>query len=262
MMKLNMEDVQMTKLYRISFYIICFATYFACEENEVMDYALDGKVYFNEVTTVSDVETANYTKNYSFALQNSALIEDTVKIAVKLMGDLADYDRTFNAEVVADSSTAVAGTHYKLLEGVMSANTYESYLPVVLYRTEDTQEEAVYVKLQLTDAGDLGAGVEDGISFYLTWGDILLEPDNWPEYYFGVYSTNKYRFAIDVLGLTDWPQTARITDGPEDGVYTISEIQGFATTLNEAYEEYREEYGPIYVDDDAEVLEEIYYGSD
>ncbi len=118
----------------------------------------------------------------------------------------------------------------------------------------------------VTDGGGgRGAGGEvdeDGISFYLTWGDILLEPDNWPEYYFGVYSTNKYRFAIDVLGLTDWPQTARITDGPEDGVYTISEIQGFATKLNEAYEEYREEYGPIYVDDDAEVLEEIYYGSD
>ncbi len=257
-----MEDVQMIKLYRLALSAFCFTLLFACEQNDVMDYALNGKVYFNEVTTVSSVETAVYTKNYSFALQNSSLMEDTVKIAIKLMGDVADYDRTFKAEIVADSSTAVAGTHYKLLEGVMSANTYESYLPVVLYRTEDTQEEAVYVKLQLTDAGDLGAGVEGGISFYLTWGDILLEPDNWPEYYFGVYSTNKYRFAIDVLGVTDWPQTARITDGPEDGVYTISEIQGFVKTLNEAYQEYRKENGPIYVDDDAKVLEEIYYGSD
>ncbi len=256
-----MEDELMNKLHTIIASIACVTILLSCEQNEVMDYALADKVYFNETSVVSSVETAVYEKNYSFALQNSALMTDTFEIAVQLMGNVADYDRTFSAVAVADSSTAISGTHYKLIDGVMKAGEYESYLPVILYRTEDTQEEAVNVQLQLSNDAELGAGINDAIKFTLTWGDILLEPEHWPEYYFGVYSTNKYRFAIDVLELTDWPQTARITTTPEEGVYTISEIQGFVTTLNEAYEEYREEYGPIYVDDDAEILEEIYYGS-
>ncbi len=231
-----------------------------CTKNELMDYQLEGKVYFYERTEISTVESRVTEKNYSFALQNSALMVDTFKIKVKLMGNLIDYDRTFIAKVDEETSTAIEGTHYQLLEGVMKANEYISYLPIVLYRTVDTQEEAVDINIELTDDGDLGRGNTEDLEFHLTWGDILLKPDHWPDYFFGVYSINKYRFAIDVLGLTDWPQTARITTALEEGVYTISQIQGFAITLNEAYETYREENGPIYVDDNAEVKEEIYYG--
>lgn len=251
----------MNKLHTLLIALTSMCTLLSCEQSEVMDYELADKVYFNETEVVSSIETAVFERNYSFALQNSALMEDTFKIAVQLMGNLTDYDRSFKATAIADSSTAIAGTHYKLLDGVMKANEYEGYLPVVLYRTTDTQEEAVNLQVMLTDAGDLGAGIQSAIKFNLTWGDILLRPQHWPDYYFGEYSINKYRFAIDVLGLTDWPQTARITTGAEEGVYTISEIQGFVSTLNDAYEEYRTENGPIYVDDNAEILEEIYYGS-
>lgn len=234
---------------------------FSCAQNEVMDYQLDGKVYFYERTIRSSVEYRVSEKNYSFALQNSALMADTFNIKVKLMGYLSDKDRIFSAEVIADSSNAVEGMHYKLLDGVMKANEYISYLPIVLYRTEDTQEESVSVLLQITDSGELGPANSEDIKFRLSWGDMLLKPDHWPEYFFGVYSKNKYRFAIDVLGLTDWPMTARVTTEREEGVYTIAEVQHFVNELNTAYQKYREEYGPVYVDDNAEVLEEIYYGS-
>ena len=234
---------------------------FACQQNEVMDYQLDGRVYFHEYTSSSSVETKITQKNFSFALQTSSLMVDTFKIQVQLMGNLSDNDRSFTAQVVADSSTAIADTHFKLLDGVMKANEYLSYLPVVLYRTEDTKEKEVSVLLQLTDSGELAPGNAKDITFRLTWGDILLRPDNWPEYFFGVYSKNKYQFAIDVLGITNWPQTGRVTSEREEGVYTIAEIQHFASELNKAYQEYRKENGPIYVDDNANVLEEIYYGS-
>lgn len=225
-----------------------------------MDYEAPGKVYFFERTYLNTVERVVSSKTFSFALQNSTLMADTFKINVKLMGNLANVDRTFKAEVVADSSTAVAGLHYKLLDGVMHAGQYLACLPVVLYRTADTQNKSVNIKLRLTDAGDLLPGNAEYQTFSLTWGDILLKPDNWPDYYFGVYSKNKYRFAIDILGLTDWPQTARVTTQKVDGVYTISEIQAFAGRLNEAYATYRTTHGPIYVDDNAESKEEIYYG--
>lgn len=232
----------------------------ACSTNEMMDYNAADKVYFFERTYLNTTEQLVSSKTFSFALQNSALMVDTFRIKVKLMGNIANYDRSFRAEVVADSSTAVAGTHYKLLDGVMPAGQYISYLPVVLYRTADTQNKAVNIKLRLTDHGDLIPGNTEYLSFSLSWGDILLKPDNWPEYFFGVYSKNKYRFAIDVLGLTDWPQIGRVTTGKQDGTYSISEIQAFASTLNEAYTAYRATHGPIYVDDNATTKEEIYYG--
>ena len=261
-MKLNMEDVKMKiSIINIIGIISLVLLQYSCEQNDVMDYAEEGKVYFYERTVLNTVESRVSEKNFSFALQNSSLMTDTFLIKVRLMGNVTDYDRSFKAKVLSETSTAIAGTHYELLDGVMEANSYISYLPVVLFRTEDTQQEAVYIELELTDEGDLGAGNADDLNFTLTWGDILLKPENWPEYFFGVYSTNKYRFAIDVLGINNWPQAARVTTGPEEGVYTISQVQGFAITLNEAYEKYREENGPIYVDDEAETLEEIYYGS-
>lgn len=226
----------------------------------MMEYNAPAKVYFFERTYMNTIENVVSEKSFSFALQNSALMIDTFKIKVKLMGNLADFDRTFKAEVIPDSSTAIEGAHYKLLDGVMPAGQHISYLPVILYRTADTQNQSVNIKLKLTNKGDLTPGNIEYQTFSLTWGDILLKPDNWPEYFFGVYSKNKYRFAIDILGLIDWPLTARVTTEKEDGVYTLSEIQAFASTLNEEYLKYKAELGPIYVDDNATNKEEIYYG--
>lgn len=222
-----------------------------------MDYALEGRVYFYETDTVNALEQMVTEENYSFALVNSSLMEDTVFVRTKLMGHLADYDRSFKAVAIADQTTAVEGVHYKLLDGVMKAGEYIAYLPVVLYRTPDTKEQEVTLYLQISDAGDLIAGNPGQINYRINWADMLMKPKNWP-YYFGVYSTNKYRFAIDVLGLTDWPQADRFYDG-SGGAYVIGELQLFCNQLNEAYEEYRAVNGPIYVDDNADPLVEIYY---
>lgn len=250
-------DRQITRLiYAVFFLNILVFT--SCSENEMMDYALPAKVYIHEVRTVNMVEEKLTEKNYSFALRTSGPVidEDTVKVNVRLMGNLENRDRVLRAVVDAENSTAIAGTHYKLLDGVIKANEYDGYFPVVIYRTPDTQEEAVYITLNLIETEDFGLGHPDDLSFKITWGDVLLRPTNWP-YYFGAYSANKYRFVIDQLGLTDWPQATRYATGPEDGVYTGSQLQAFAAQLTRAYAIYKATYGPIYMDDNAENKREI-----
>ena len=232
----------------------------ACQQNEMMDYNISDRIYFNETTSNGAILVKVYEKNYSFALQHSALMEDTIKLKTKLMGYLSDRDRVFRAEVLADSTTAVEGFHYNLLDGVLKAGRYESYLPVVLYRTADTQEAPVTLHIRLIATEDLEPGHPEDIYFTLSWGDILMKPEHWPEYFFGTYSVNKYRFAIDVTGHTDWPQAERVTSGKQEGIYTITEIQREANKLNDAYEEYRKVYGPIYEDDNADPKIEIYFG--
>lgn len=233
----------------------------ACQQNEMMDYNISDRIYFNETTSNGAILVKVYEKNYSFALQHSALMEDTIKLKTKLMGYLSDRDRVFRAEVLSEGTTAVEGVHYTLLDGVLEAGQYESYLPVVLYRTADTKEVPVSLSLRLISTDDLDPGHPDDISFSLSWGDILMKPEHWPEYFFGAYSVNKYRFAIDVTGHTDWPQAERVTSGKQEGIYTITEIQREANKLNDAYEEYRKVYGPIYEDDNADPKVEIYFGS-
>lgn len=233
----------------------------SCSQNETMEYALDGRVYFNETYLQNYLTMISHEQNYSFALKNSALMTDTMKVTVQLMGDVADHDRAFTAVAVADSTTAESPLHYEILPGIMPAGEYTAPLKVLIKRTPDTKTKYVTLLLKLVDSEDLHTGNADALTYRLNWGDMLMKPANWP-YYFGTYSVNKYRFAIDILGLTDWPQATRFQDNAIDGVYTAAELQLFASKLNEAYAEYRKTHAPIYVDDEAEEKVEIYYSAE
>lgn len=251
------SDNIMKSLWRCMTLVAVLLALGSCKENEPMEYALDGRVYFYDEHAVLAVTEIRTETNYSFAMQKSTLMQDTIKIPVKLMGAVTQQNRVFRAEVVADSTTAQTPLHYELLDGTLFAGEYMAYLPVVVKRTEDTKTKSVSLKLRLISTPDLGTGNPDMLEYKVNWADMLMPPANWPSFFWGPYSTNKYRFAIDVLGMTDWPQASRFESGP--GFYSASQLQQFATKLNRAYAEHRKTHGPIYVDDNAEVKEEISY---
>ena len=250
-----MQHRRLRKIYSIC--IIC-SLLASCNENERLVYSWNDCVYFHETEEVLATETDVWEKNYSFALQPSTVHEDTINIQVRLMGRITDYDRTFRAVAVPDSTTAISPAQYEILNGIIPANEYNGYLPILLKRTEDTKKESVTLYLEIIESEQLSVGNTDAIHFRLSWGDILMKPSHWP-YYFGEYSINKYRFAIDNLGLTDWPQADRFSNGSEPGIYTSAQLQLFAAQLNETYAEYRKNHTPIYVDDEAEEKVEIFY---
>lgn len=256
----NYKVMKTGAFFRNTFYAVVLLAAFSCRENTVMDYDLSGKVYFYERVKQGNGEVKVEDKNYSFALQNSALMEDTLKIKVRLMGYVESRDRIFRAEAMPEKTTAVAGTHYKLLDGVLKAGQYDSYLPVVIYRTADTKITPVALVVRLIGSPDLTPGNSGDTGFTMGWGDILMKPEHWPEFFFGTYSINKYRFAIDQLGISDWPQAGRETSGKEEGVYTTSELQRFSDGLNRDYQEYRKTHDPIYENDNADPKVEIYFG--
>ena len=197
-----------------------------CKENDHIDYTLNDRVYFYETEQFLAVTNIVREMNYSFSLKPSSLMQSPL--------------------------------HYEILDGIIPKGHYDGYLPVLLKRTADTKDHSVTLYLQIIDNEEFTTGNPDAIHFRLSWADMLMQPAHWP-YYFGKYSTNKYRFAIDVLGLTDWPQATRFDNGSQPGVYTAAQLQLFASQLNEAYQEYRKTHDPIYVDDNAEEKEEIYY---
>lgn len=100
--------MKIREFFRNIWGVLVLLLLFSCQQNTVMDYALDGKVYFYERAKQGNTEVKVEEKNYSFALQNSALMEDTLKIKVRLMGYVDSRDRTFRVETVTDGTTAVA----------------------------------------------------------------------------------------------------------------------------------------------------------
>ena len=173
------------------------------------------------------------------------------------MGAVADHDRTFRARVVSEESTAKEGVHFTLSDGVMKQGEYWSYLPVTINRTADMKEETLTITLELIPTDDLKANVKDGTVFTLNVADYLLRPANWQQYYFGNYSANKYKFMIEVLGITDYPMTGRNDPELIEGTYSSSQIETFSKQCADAYREYRRDHGPIWEDDNAENKVEI-----
>jgi len=253
----------MKKIFQILILAIATGSLFSCNKNDVMDYSATDKAYFYERYMYLGYEERRLEEmTYSFAVQKSTVIKDTVSIKVRLQGRVSDYDRIVKAGIVADSTTALAGVHYIINDGYIKAGQYEGYVPVIVLRTADLKGATVKIKLKIAESADLGVGVVEDNYIRLIVGDILLKPTNWPEWYgFGVYSANKYRFVIDVLGITDFPVANRYQTGPVDGIYTATQLYAFAYRLQKAYEAYRLVNGPIYMDDSASVLVEISFNS-
>ena len=233
-----------------------------CSKNEVPFYSDLDKVYFyerhNNIYNSSVLERSEEVA-YTFATKSTTLTEGVLEIRVRLQGRVdKTRDRVVRAEVMADSTTAVEGTHYRLGEGVIKAGEYEGILPLTFYRTPDMTTEVFRIKLRIADSEDLKAGLEEDAYIRVLVSDILMRPANWPEWYgFGEYSPNKYRFVLDKLGIEDFPLLSRYDTDYAEGKYTPAQLFAFAYELQEAYKEHRKEYGPIYMDDAADPKVEI-----
>lgn len=189
-------------------------------EKEIDTYKNDPKLYFFERAT--DLNQTRITaKSFSFVALASSILTDTIKIKVKTMGLAVDYDRIVHGATVAKGTTAVEGTNYKFIDGLVKAGAVEGYMPVVLYRTADIKTTALTLNLTIGETKDFKPGVVEDQNFTLSWSDDLIKPSNWDgfislAFYFGDYSKAKYRFIIDITGVTDFPlqQSGRVPLNP------------------------------------------------
>lgn len=252
----------MKKIIGILFGICLLA---GCTKNEVPAYSDLDKVYFYESRSgINGVLDILEELSYSFATKSDALTEGRLEIKVRLQGRVdPERDRVVRAEVIADSTTAVEGTHYRLEEGVIKAGEYEGVLPLIFYRTPDMKTEIFQIKLRMADSDDLKAGLEESSNIRVLVSDLLIKPSDWErnlQLFFGEYSPNKYRFMINTLGIENFVALGSYEE-PTEGKYTSAQFNLFAYQLREAYKKHREENGPIYMDDNAEPKVEISFNN-
>ncbi|UYQ95485.1 DUF4843 domain-containing protein [Chitinophaga horti] len=226
----------------------------ACNK-DVDSYSNDPRVYFFERTN-SAIPVKVSGKSFTFVLMPATVTEDTLLVAAKIMGAAAKTDRSFAA--AADTgSTATPTTDYKILPGVIKADSLTGYLPVVLYRREELKTVIKKLNLKIVDGGDFKAGATEEIRMQLLWNDNLIKPANWDTRpglvtYFGAYSTVKYRFIIDVLGRSEFPlQTSNVFT---PGMLTNAAMMDLKDQVRVALQAYNASHTPALTDENGQLV--------
>jgi len=174
----------------------------SCEKAEPLLYDRAANIHF--ALTGNDRDSLMYTFAYDITRSS-----DTILIPVQITGHRAGEARQFAAYVEQDSSTAVAGTHYKALEEVytLPADSGTAYLPVIIYNVAELEETSVSLIVKLRATDDLGIEDPRLIRAKLVFSARLEQPQWW-SMWLGSYSRTKHQ-----LFLIATEQTSMTMDG-------------------------------------------------
>ena len=120
-------------LFAVIYIIISFA---GCDQD--IDYPYEGKdrIQFKHFSVVNNKRVYTDSVVFSFGLLSDTIHVDTAKIVMEYLGKGSDQARTYNVKIVADSTTAVEGTHYEAFPEVQTfrPDKLTDTLRIVVYR--------------------------------------------------------------------------------------------------------------------------------
>lgn len=173
---------------------------------------------------------------------------DTLFLKVMTTGRIKDYDRHFNAEVVSDSTNAVEGENYMKLDGryTIKAGEYFTQIPVIVYRTENIQDEAKSMLIRLIPNDDFTIGIPVWKKLPIQWdgevkgdfkadehklilSDFVSRPTRWiglannglEAGLWGDFTQKKYRLICEQFGLvySDFMSTSSMPDAKRSVIH-------------------------------------------
>lgn len=168
---------------------------------------------------------------FSFVTYSEETQSIVMNIDVRIMGPVANHDRTA-AITVVDSLTSATQDLYGLpLTVTVPADSAHATLPVTLKRGAVLQQQSASLCIEVAPSADFYPGVNEQKRFTLIWSDVLQKPKNWDslEEFFGSYSNTKYRFMIEnAEGITEF-------DADE---MTWAELQSYKIKFQNALNDY------------------------
>ena len=161
-----------------------------CKKKDITGFSATPAVNFTTATTV-----------YSF--MSNPQPEYVQEIEVRVMGDSANVDRTFSAEVVNDPTTTAIPTQYEIIGGVVKKGSFTGKLSVKVKNSAELTSKEVFVKLKLVDGNDFKAGNKEANTFLLGWTNKIVVPATWTYYniFFATKSTAVYRLILQTTGI-------------------------------------------------------------
>ena len=213
----------------IIYIILVVLTVAGCKKQKTDLYSEAASIYFAGDRLV-DFTFSKYKTN-----------EFVLHIPVEIGGYKSAADREFMIQVVPDSTTAVAGTHYKALpvKLVMPADSFKIQLPMVLYNNDPRLiSEKVRLYLRLVPNSNFLSGIYYRQDLDLYISDILLKPKIWDSKYtafFGTYSRNKHKKILEICDISEIPDV--YDGGPYDYKW-----DAFGRAVNNFYRENYPQY--------------------
>lgn len=222
----------------------------SCSKEEIEYYSGEESIYFAQQWGVPHFTDDYLALGTSFTncLQPSSKIpfgemivtDSLLNLNIQTSGACKDYDRPFKIEIVTDSTTAIEGLEYELLdtEAVIPAGEVRTKVRMMLHRTPRMDDETVQIQVRLIPGEHFtipfdkdGFGnmpiIHEGSSYYTEYGgnfdpaihnifinNFLVRPQRWNDYNMGIWSQEKYRLLLDYTGemlgwnVADWSSEA------------------------------------------------------
>lgn len=145
--------------------------------------------------------------NYSFSVTPIEVTNYLLKVPVEIMGAPVSEDRVFKADVIADKSTAVAGTHYTISgDMVIPKDSINGFIPVLINRNSlGTADFTVHFKLVAQNGFEPVNKPNTEIKVVFnnrveppTWKDWQGKP-TWPDFKLGNWNPLTYIKFIELF---------------------------------------------------------------
>ncbi|SEN02289.1 protein of unknown function [bacterium A37T11] len=204
-------------LKKIIVVLVLLSSLTACQKDKLPPATYeDGIWFYASASAISgndaDAKLANaFTGNYTFYFYPEAIQDTFLLPEVRVMGDPKNYDRSFSM-IVADSSSAKEGVHFKFLNTVVPAGQVSTTPSLILLNTPDLLEKKVDLYLQLEPSADFPAVMgRDTLSadksflfsthYHLTFNNLIQSPPYWSTVpYLGKWSAVKFEFINSIIG--------------------------------------------------------------
>ncbi len=98
-------------------FLFCYLGFLMSGCDQDIDFPYEGKdrIQFQHYTVdYNDIRHYSDSIKASFGLLPDSIKTDTIKVVMEYLGKGSEQERTYHVSVLADSTTAIAGTHYQV----------------------------------------------------------------------------------------------------------------------------------------------------
>lgn len=189
---------------------ILFLVVYGCEKDPAFSFKGDDRIYFVYPKYIYENGSEGHELDsivFSMVGEPASVEQDTCWMKVRRVGERTNVDKQYRVIVLRDSSTAVEGVDFEMLqpEYIFRKDVGVDSFPVIVYREHLKAVLSKKIMFALQETDDFKIGFVEYSRIKLIMTDFLQEPDWWYTVrgWLGDYHYLKYEKWIELTGSMD-----------------------------------------------------------